>query len=184
MSALGIILAAALATDGVGAAESADRVDAAGATSEVAKASSPARITSDTTYYDRKEGIAVFKGNVHVDDCDYQMHAKRAYVFMNVVSNSLSRIAALGSVALTNGTKRAYGEKVTYHREDGLVVLHGTDANPAVVLDETPDGPRTAKGRKIRFWINREQVEVTEAVLTAPRPEGGGLPFSMPGSGK
>ena len=57
MSALGLIFAAVLATN------------------VTEKASTPARITSDSTYYDRKEGIAVFKGHVHVDDCDYQTYA-------------------------------------------------------------------------------------------------------------
>ena len=174
MSALIPILAAVLATNGV---------ETAGTPNAAAKVSPPARITSDSTFYDRKEGIAVFKGHVHVDDVDYQMHAERAYVFMNVASNTLSRIAATGAVALTNGTKRAYGEKVTYHRENGLVVLHGTDETPAVVVDDVEGGPRTAKGRKIRFWIDREQVEVLEAVLSAPRPAGGSMPFKVPGKG-
>ena len=164
MSVLGLIFAAVLATN------------------VTEKASTPARITSDSTYYDRKEGIAVFKGHVHVDDCDYQMHAKHAYVFMNTASNTLSRIVATGDVALTNGTKRAYGEKVTYRRDDGLVVLHGDGkSRPATVVDETPQGERRVEGSKIRFWINTEQVEVVDATLTAPRPSGGDGKFSLPG---
>ena len=172
MSMFPLVLAAALATNAVGSAGSTN-----------ATASATARITSDKTYYDRKEGIAVFKGHVYVDDSDYQMHANRAYVFMNA-SNTLSRIAATGAVALTNGTKRAYGEKVTYHRENGLVVLHGTDGAPAQVMDETPDGVRSVRGRKIRFWINREQVEVLDADLSAPRPSGKSSPWALPGMGK
>lgn len=137
-------------------------------TNSVDKIDNPARITSDTTYYDRKEGIAVFKGHVHVDDAEYQMHADRAYVYMSG-TNNLSRIAAIGSVALTNGTKRAYGDRVTYHREKGLVILAGKEGEPAVVSEELPEGDRTVRGRKIRFWINQEQVEVVEADISAPR---------------
>ena len=165
MSTLPLLLAAVLATNGVNKAESL------------------ARITSDTTYYDRKEGIAVFKGHVHVGDSDYQMDARRAIVFMTP-SNTLSRIAATGAVALTNGTKRAYGEKVTYHRDNGLIVLHGAEGAPALVLDESPEGDRSVRGRKIRFWINREQVEVVEADLSAPKPAGKKGGFSLPGMGK
>lgn len=137
-------------------------------TNSVDKIENPARITSDTTYYDRKEGIAVFKGHVHVDDAEYQMHADRAYVYMSG-TNNLSRIAAIGSVALTNGTRRAYGDRVTYHREKGLVILTGKDDAPAIVAEELPEGDRTVRGKKIRFWINQEQVEVVEADISAPR---------------
>lgn len=139
---------------------------------------STARITSDTTYYDRKEGIAVFKGHVHVDDTDYQMHAERAYLYLSG-TNDLSRIAAMGSVALTNGFRRAYGERVTYNREKGLVTLIGIPGKPAIVSEETAEGDRTVRGRKIRFWINQEQVEVVEADITAPKTGAGAS--SLPG---
>ena len=173
MSILIPVLAAVLATNGV---------NAAGTTNVSAKASPPARITSDSTFYDRKEGVAVFKGNVHVDDSDYQMHAKRAYVFMNTASNTLSRIVATGDVALTNGTKRAYGEKVTYRRDDGLVVLHGDGAgHPATIIDVTPQGERRVEGSKIRFWINTEQVEVLDATMKTPRPAGAAARIALPG---
>ncbi len=167
MTASSILLASLLTASPLSAGETSS------ATNVAREAASPVLITADSTYYDRKEGLAIFKGRVHVDDTDYQMHAERAYVFMNAASNSLSRIAAMGHVVLTNGTKRAYGEKVTYHRDAGLVVLHGSEVEPARVLDETQDGARTVTGRKIRFWINREQVEVLDAVLSGPRPEGG-----------
>ena len=136
-----------------------------------------ARITSDSTYYDRKEGIAVFKGHVHVDDAEYQMHAERAYVFLNG-TNELSRIAATGSVALTNGQRRAYGEKATYNREKGLVTLTGAPGNPALITEETDEGERTVRGRKIRFWIGQEQVEVIESDISAPK---GGAKADLPG---
>ena len=139
------------------------------ATNSVQRTESPAHITADSTYYDRREGLVVFKGHVHVDDVDYQLHADRAYLFL-AETNSLSRIAAMGSVALTNGTKRAYGEKVTYHRENGLIVLHGNAQKPAIVADRDDHGQdRILRGRKIRFWVNQEQVEILEADFTAPR---------------
>ncbi len=163
----GVLLIASLLAAG-GAAS-----DGAAATNGTAAASQPVLITADSTYYDRKEGLAVFKGHVAVHDADYQLHADRAYVFMQAASNTLSRIAAIGSVAITNGTKRAYGSQATYHRDEGLVVLHGSDGADARVLDETPGGARTVSGRKIRFWIDREQVEVLDATLSSPKPDGG-----------
>lgn len=138
------------------------------ATNVVGKVESPARITSDSTYYDRKEGIAVFKGHVHVDDSEYQMHAERAYLFMSS-TNTLSRIAANGSVAVTNGLRRAYGSKATYNHDTRLITLHGSAKKPAEIIDATPEGDRVLRGKKIRFWINKEQVEVDGADLTTPR---------------
>ena len=131
-----------------------------------------AKITSATTYYDRKEGFAYFSGHVFVEDEKYQLHADRAYVFMSG-SNDLQRIVALGNVAMTNETKRAYGAKASYYRDPGMVVLYAGDGQAAEVRDETPKGAQTVRGRKIKFWTNSEQVEVLEAEISAPT--GGGL---------
>ena len=68
----------------------------------------PAVITAESTFYDRKEGIAVFTGKVHVDDERYQIHADKAYVSI-VPTNQLRRIVAIGHVAMTNEARRAYG---------------------------------------------------------------------------
>jgi len=126
-----------------------------------------AKITSDSTYYDRKEGFAYFSGHVTVDDSQYKLHADRAYVFMSV-SNDLQRIVALGNVAITNGSKRAYGSKASYYRDPGLVVLSSGDGRAAEVWDETSNGRQTVRGKKIKFWTDTEQVEVVEAELSAP----------------
>ena len=131
-----------------------------------------AKITSATTYYDRKEGFAYFSGHVFVEDEKYQLHADRAYVFMSG-SNDLHRIVALGHVAMTNETKRAYGAKASYYRDPGMVVLYAGDGQSAEVRDETSKGAQVVRGKKIKFWTNSEQVEVLEAEISAPT--GGGL---------
>lgn len=130
-----------------------------------------AKITSSTTYYDRKEGFAYFSGGVSVDDTEYQLHADRAYVFMDS-TNELRRIVALGNVAMTNGTKRAYGAKATYYRNPGMVVLVSGEGRPAEVQDEADGGTRTVRGKKIKFWTEGEQVEVVEAEISAPSGSG------------
>lgn len=127
----------------------------------------PARITSATTYYDRKEGVVFFDRNVHVDDEQYQLHADRAYVFISG-TNDLRRIVAMGHVALTNDLRRAYGTKVSYYKEGGLVVLYGDAVRPAEVRDESKAEPQVVKGSKIKFWIDSEQVEVIDADISAP----------------
>ena len=130
-----------------------------------------AKITSASTYYDRKEGFAYFSGNVFVDDGKYQLHADRAYVFMDG-TNELKRIVAIGSVAMTNEARRAYGAKASYYRDPGMVVLYAGDGVPAEVREEHPDGPRVVRGKKIKFWTESEQVEVLEAEISSPNRGG------------
>ena len=141
------------------------------AVSAAQSAQGPARITSASTYYDRKEGYAYFSGNVSVDDGRYQLHADRAYVFMDG-TNDLKRIVAIGGVAMTNENRRAYGAKASYYRDPGMVVLYGGDGEPAEVREEHPEGPRVVKGRKIKFWTGSEQVEVMEAEMSTPSKGG------------
>ena len=166
----------------------------------------PAKITSDMTVYNRKEGIASFEGHVHVDDEQYQMHADRVFLFFETekesgATNGLSqaangtngvhkaakkdpndmrraagdvrRVVAIGNVAMTNDAHRAYGAKATYSKKNGLVVLYSGDGITAEVRDESKAQPQTVRGKRIRFWIDSEQVEVDEADLTGAAPSGG-----------
>ena len=130
-----------------------------------------AKITSASTYYDRKEGFAYFSGNVFVDDGKYQLHADRADVFMDG-TNELNRIVAIGGVAMTNELRRAYGAKASYYRDPGMVVLYAGDGVPAEVREEHPDGPRIVRGKKIKFWTGSEQVEVLEAEISSTNRNG------------
>ena len=130
------------------------------------------RISSDRTYYDRKEGFACFTGKVSVEDPEYQLHADRAFVYMSG-TNDLKRIVALGNVAITNGTKRAYGAKATYQRENGVVILRADENGAAEVREADPDGDRVVRGKTIKFWTGSQQVEVLEAEISAP--SGGAL---------
>ena len=164
----------------------------------------PAKITSDTTVYNRKEGIASFEGHVHVDDEQYQMHADRVFLFFDIDKDSNStngvhrakgtndvhkaakgtddmrraagdvrRVVAIGHVAMTNDAHRAYGAKATYSKKNGLVVLYSGDGITAEVRDESKAQPQIVRGKRIRFWIDSEQVEVDEADLTGAAPSGG-----------
>ena len=132
----------------------------------------PAKITSETTVYNRKEGIASFEGHVHVDDEQYQMHADRVFLFMEG-TNELKRIVAIGNVAMTNDARRAYGAKATYSKKNGLVILYSGDGITAEVRDESKVQDQVVRGNRIRFWIGTEQVEVDDADLTGAAPGGG-----------
>ncbi len=132
----------------------------------------PARITSKSTVYNRKEGIASFEGSVYVDDEQYQMHADRVFLFMEG-TNEVKRIVALGNVAMTNEMRRAYAAKATYSKKNGLVVLYSGDGITAEVRDESKKQDQVVRGSRIRFWIGTEQVEVDDADLTGAAPGGG-----------
>jgi len=162
---LSILAAVAVLALVSGVAEAAS--PGSGARSKAKAKSRPAKITSSSTYYDRKEGVAIFTGKVYVEDEQYQLHADKAYVFMNG-TNELERIVAIGNIAMTNENKRAYGSKVTYYRNRGMVVLHSGDGRAAEVREVKPDGDQIVRGRKIKFWVDSEQVEVVEADITAP----------------
>ena len=133
-----------------------------------------ARITSDMTYYDRKEAMSVLTGHVFVDDEEYQLHADKAYVFFEG-TNSLKRIVAIGHVALTNGLKVAYGEKASYYKASGMVVLSGGPEQCAEIIDTSKGQKQSLRGSKIKFWTNSEQVEVLDATIVAPASKAGGL---------
>lgn len=130
-------------------------------------ASASTKITSDSTFYDRKNGYAVFTGKVHVDDEQYQLHADKAYVFMEG-TNELKRIVATGKIAVTNESRRAYGTKLTYFRDTGLIVLSGDESQLATIIDASKTNEQSVVGAKIRFWTASEQVEVLKATITAP----------------
>jgi len=127
----------------------------------------PPRITSNKVYYDRKEGYAVFTGKVHVDSEEYQLHAKKAYVFFEG-TNELKRIVASGNVAITNGLKRAYGSRASYYRNTGMVILYGDDKTIAEVVDGSKGEDQSVRGSKIKFWTMSEQVEVLDARISSP----------------
>lgn len=139
------------------------------------------KIEAPVAYYDRKEGFVSFSGGVSFQDEQHQLHANRAYVFTDE-SNSVKRVVALENVAITNGTKRAYGVKAAYYRKTGMVVLYGDENAPAIVRDESRNENQEVVGEKIKFWINSHQVEVLKARIKAPVKGGGELKKSLLGN--
>ena len=138
------------------------------------KKKKPARdaiITADRTDYDRKEGVVLFDRNVYVDDAQYQMHADRLYLFLDG-TNDLKRLVALGHVAITNEDKRAYCARATFNKQLGRVVMYSSDEITAQLHEEGKKGS-DVKGEKITFWLDSEQVEVENPVITMPGGIGG-----------
>ena len=130
-----------------------------------------ALITADRTDYDRKEGVVLFDRNVHVDDAQYQMHADRLFLFLEG-TNDLKRLVAIGHVAITNEDKRAYCARATFNKKLGRVVMYSSDEITAELREEGKKGS-DVKGEKITFWLDSEQVEVENPVITMPGGLGG-----------
>ena len=129
-------------------------------------------ITADRTDYDRKEGVVLFDRNVYVNDEQYQMHTDRLFLFLDG-TNDLKRLVAIGNVAITNENRRAYCARATFNRKLGRIVMYSSDEITAVLREEGKKGSEV-KGEKITFWIDSEQVEVENPVITMPGGFGGG----------
>ena len=128
-------------------------------------------ITAERTDYDRKEGVVMFDRNVSVDDEQYQMHADRLFLFLDG-TNDLKRLVAIGHVAITNEDKRAYCARATFNKKLGRVVMYSSDEITAELREEGKKGS-DVKGEKITFWLDSEQVEVENPVITMPGGVGG-----------
>jgi lipopolysaccharide transport protein LptA len=139
-----------------------------------AKEKPPARdaiITADRTDYDRKEGVVLFDRNVHVDDTQYQMHADKLFLFLEG-TNELKRLVAIGHVAITNEDKRAYCARATFNKKLGRVVMYSSDEITAELREEGKKGS-DVRGERITFWLDSEQVEVDNPIITMPGGIGG-----------
>ena len=142
--------------------------------SKAKKENAPRRdaiITADRTDYDRKEGVVLFDRNVYVDDEQYQMHTDRLFLFLDG-TNDLKRLVAIGNVAITNENRRAYCARATFNRKLGRIVMYSSDEITAELREEGNKGSEV-KGEKITFWIDSEQVEVENPVITMPGGFGG-----------
>jgi lipopolysaccharide transport protein LptA len=128
-------------------------------------------ITADRTDYDRKEGVVLFDRNVYVNDEQYQMHSDRLFLFLDG-TNDLKRLVAIGNVAITNENKRAYCARATFNKKLGRIVMYSSDEITAELREEGKKGS-DVKGEKITFWLDSEQVEVENPVITMPGGFGG-----------
>ena len=126
----------------------------------------PARITSKSTVYNRKEGIASFAGNVYVDDEQYQMHADRLFVFLDG-TNDLKRIVAIGNVSITNESRTASCSRAVFTKAASKIVMYGDETSNARLEDPSQRGGMV-EGKKITFWLDAEQVSVEGSSVNLP----------------
>ena len=129
-----------------------------------------ARITSVRADFDRNEGVALFEGDVTVDYGDaYKMCADKVYVFFTG-SNEFDRVVATGGVAVTNETRTGSCDSVVFRRREGEVEMFGGEGGALARLANSETDEVT--GRRIRFWLDAEQVEVSDAEIKIGREKG------------
>lgn len=125
-------------------------------------------ISSERCDFDRTDGTVLFEGNAALEySSGYTMNADRLFVYF-VGSNEFDRIVCEGNVAFTNESRVGMCERAVFYRPQGEIVMFGGADGALARLAE--QGADEIAGRRIRFWIDTEQVEVNAgAVLTFER---------------
>lgn len=120
------------------------------------------RIRSRRSDFDRLEGVVMFEDHVLVEyDTDFTLTADRIFAFL-ASSNRLDRIVATGHVTITNEARVGGAQMATFTKAVNVVNLYGDGAHPAWLRDK----PNEVAGRRIRFKIDSEQVEVQQPVFS------------------
>lgn len=144
----------------------ADRVETDGGPSLAGKERKRARITSTTSDFDRSEGVALFEGGVvltYGDDC--VLCSDRLWAFM-AGSNQLDRVVASGRVSVTNETRLGTCSMAIFRRRSGEIEMFWDGTNELARLVEQGTDASEIEGRRIRFWIDAEQVEIEGSRIT------------------
>ena len=137
----------------------------AGVVAEEKEEVKSARIRSRRTDMDRAEGVIMFEDDVFVEySTDYTMNADRLFVFFKG-SNTLSRIVACGRVAVTNETRSGECSSAVFRNLERRIEMYGAEGLPARLKERGGDKSEVA-GSKITFWIDTEQVQVDDPVIS------------------
>lgn len=124
-----------------------------------------AHITSRRCDFDRGEGVVMFDGNVYIDFDGYQMASDRLFAFLSG-TNEITRVVAIGSVSVTNGTRIGTCSMAAYDKRKGRVeMFSGSKGGAPARLDDTRSGGGTVEGSKITFWTESEEVEIENSMI-------------------
>lgn len=145
-------------------------------TNAAAKAAgSSVTVTAQHADYDRREGVVFFEGKVVAADGEMNLHSNRLYLFLDG-TNSLKRIVVLGNVAITNGMRNGSCARAQYLAKEKRIIMFGAEERLAKLVDESSRRSEVV-GKKITFYVDSEQVEVEEPVITV---EGGDTKEFLP----
>ena len=112
----------------------------------------------------------MLEGDVFVEHSDgYVLTADSVYLFLSSASE-VSRIVASGRVVLSNGNRVASCPLAVYKRRRREVEMFSDGKGAFARLVE--GGGRELEGKRMRFWLDSEQVEVDEPRITLGNGEG------------
>lgn len=130
------------------------------------------RITSRRCDIDRDKGIAFYEGNVFVEYLpSATLSSDRLFAFFK--SNELVRVVAMGNVAITNETRFGVCDRASFARLEGEIDMYGEERPNGVKARLEEPGSNEVLGSRIKFWIDGEQVEITDAELTVDKGKEG-----------
>lgn len=158
----------------VAAHVSAEADEGMHAISAVPEGEKSAKITSVRSDFDREAKVVMFEKDVCVEySTDYVMHADRLFVFLGG-SNELSRIVAIGNVAITNDTRVGGCAMAKFWKRSSEIEMFGDGKETAARM--TDEQGNDLQGSRIRFWLDSEQVDVENPEIQVNRQEGGRIP--------
>lgn len=121
-------------------------------------------IQSERCVVDREQGVVFFEEKVCVTyGAAYTLKADQVYAFLSE-ANELTRIVAIGHVKITNDSRKGSCVRAVFRRDLGEIEMFGTRGETPAHLEEQ-DG-NAVDGSRIKFWLDVEQVEVIDSVLT------------------
>ncbi len=127
---------------------------------------SSARIRSDSSAFDRNVGVILFEGNVVIEyETDYMLCADRVFAFLTA-SNRLSRVVADGNIVISNEMRVGTCALATFRKARNEIEMFGKVGEAKARLSESGAQSSAIEGDRIRFWLDTEQVEVTNSRIS------------------
>lgn len=125
-----------------------------------------ARIRSESSAFDRNAGVILFEGSVVIEyEGDYTLCADRVYAFLTA-SNRLSRVVADGNIVISNETRVGTCALATYRKARNEIEMFGKVDGAKARLSEGGEQGSVLEGDRIRFWLDTEQVKVTNSRIS------------------
>ena len=79
-------------------------------------------ITSETLLFDYQRSIAIFEGNVRVEDAQVTLTCEKLYVYFNE-DDEIDSVVARENVYIVQGNREARAERAVYRAAEGSIVL-------------------------------------------------------------
>ncbi len=120
-------------------------------------------ITSDTLLFDYQRSIAVFEGNVKVEDSQVTLTCEKLYVYFDA-DNQIDSVVAREQVHVVQADREARAGKAVYTAKDGSIIL---TEQPRLLR-----GSDELRGDEIKIFTHSEKVISTPGRLVVFPREG------------